>query len=132
MKSNMIGENLKLLRKRKKFSQEELANELGLTRSSYSGYENGVAEPNLENLTKFSEFFHITLDKLIKVELGKISEKEWDKIDKGIEVDMEGKSVRVIALTVDNDNNDNIELVSKKARAGYTTCLLYTSPSPRD
>ena len=121
MKTNMIGENLKLLRKRKKFSQEELATELGLTRSSYSGYENGVAEPNLENLTKFSEFFHISLDKLIKVVLGKISEKEWDKIDKGIEVDMEGKSVRVIALTVDNDNNDNIELVSKKARAGYTT-----------
>lgn len=121
MKSTLIGENLKLLRKRKKFSQEELANELGLTRSSYSGYENGVAEPNLENLIKFSEFFNISLDKLIKIELGKISENEWDKIDKGIEVDMEGKSVRVIALTVDNDNNDNIELVSKKARAGYTT-----------
>lgn len=121
MKTTLIGENLKLLRKRRKFSQEELASALGLTRSSYSGYENGVAEPNLENLKKFSEFFNISLDKLIKIELGKISENEWDKIDKGIEVDMEGKSVRVIALTVDNDNNDNIELVSKKARAGYTT-----------
>ncbi|WP_217494793.1 XRE family transcriptional regulator [Crocinitomix algicola] len=112
---------MKLLRKRKKMSQEELASALGLTRSSYSGYENGVAEPNLENLTKFSEFFNISLDKLIKIELAKISEAEWEKIDKGIEVDVEGKSVRVIAITVDQENNDNIELVSKKARAGYTT-----------
>ncbi len=117
----MIGENLKLLRKRRKLSQEELASELSLTRSSYSGYENGVAEPNLDNLIKFSNFFNISLDKLIKVELNKFSEVEWDKIDKGIEADVEGKNVRIIALTVDNDNNDNIELISKKARAGYTT-----------
>ena len=37
-----IGNNLKLLRKRLKRSQEEVAQDLGLTRSSYSGYENGV------------------------------------------------------------------------------------------
>jgi transcriptional regulator with XRE-family HTH domain len=117
----MIGENLKLLRKRKQFSQEEIANELGLTRSSYSGYENGVAEPNLVNLIKFSEYFNISLDKLIKRNLAKVSENEWAKIDKGIDVDLDGKNLRILALTVDHDNADNIELVSKKARAGYTT-----------
>lgn len=117
----MIGENLKLLRKRKKLSQEEIANELGLTRSSYSGYENGVAEPNLSTLLKFSEFYNISLDKLIKTDFGKIAETEWNKIERGIDVDVEGKNVRIIAMTVDNDNNDNIELVHEKARAGYTT-----------
>ncbi len=117
----MIGDNLKLLRKRKGISQEEIANELGLTRSSYSGYENGVAEPNLDNLIKFSDYFGISLDKLIKKELANVSEKEWDKIDRGIEADIEGKSVRVIAMTVDSDENDNIELIPEKARAGYTT-----------
>ncbi|MEX1003262.1 MAG: helix-turn-helix domain-containing protein [Crocinitomicaceae bacterium] len=117
----MIGENLKLLRKRKKLSQEEIANELGLTRSSYSGYENGVAEPNLGNLIKFSQFYHISLDKLIQRDLNKVSASEWEKIDKGIDADVEGKNVRIIAMTVDQNNNDNIELVSEKARAGYTT-----------
>jgi len=117
----IIGENLKLLRKRRKLSQEELANELGLTRSSYSGYENGVAEPNLDNLIKFSSFFNISLDKLIKLDLNEISVFEWDRIDRGIDVDLEGKSVRILAITVDQNNNDNIELVSKQARAGYTT-----------
>jgi transcriptional regulator with XRE-family HTH domain len=117
----MIGDNLKLLRKRKKVSQEEIANELGLTRSSYSGYENGVAEPNLSTLIKFSSYYNISLDKLIKRKLSEVSEAEWDKIDKGIDADVEGKNVRVIAMTVDADNNDNIELVPEKARAGYTT-----------
>lgn len=117
----MIGENLKLLRKRRKISQEELATELNLTRSSYSGYENGVAEPNLENLIRFSEYFNISLDKLVKVDLNKLSENEWEKINRGIEVDLDGKHVRILALTVDQDNNDNIELVSNQARAGYTT-----------
>lgn len=117
----MIGDNLKLLRKRKKLSQEEIANELGLTRSSYSGYENGVAEPNLSTLMKFSNFYNISLDKLIKRDLNKISEAEWEKLDKGIDADVEGKNVRILAMTVDQDNNDNIELVPEKARAGYTT-----------
>lgn len=117
----MIGENLKLLRKRRKISQEELATELNLTRSSYSGYENGVAEPNLENLIRFSEYFNISLDKLVKVDLNKLSENEWEKINRGIEVDLDGKHVRILTLTVDHENNDNIELVSNHARAGYTT-----------
>ncbi|OIQ27086.1 MAG: hypothetical protein BM555_06245 [Crocinitomix sp. MedPE-SWsnd] len=117
----MIGDNLKLLRKRKKVSQEEIASDLGLTRSSYSGYENGVAEPNLLTLMKFSEYYNLSLDKLIKRDLAKVTDAEWDKIDKGIDADVEGKNVRIIAMTVDGDNNDNIELVSEKARAGYTT-----------
>ncbi|MBD3637256.1 MAG: helix-turn-helix domain-containing protein [Crocinitomicaceae bacterium] len=117
----MIGDNLKLLRKRRKLSQEEIASELGLTRSSYSGYENGVAEPNLSTLIKFSNFYNISLDKLIKRDLNEVSETEWDKIDKGIDADVEGKNVRILTMTVDPDNNDNIELVPEKARAGYTT-----------
>ncbi|MCG8573767.1 MAG: helix-turn-helix domain-containing protein [Flavobacteriales bacterium] len=117
----MIGENLKRLRKKKGFSQEELASRLDLTRSSYSGYENGVAEPNVETLIKLSEFFGITLDKMLKRNLADISEKEWDKLERGISNDIEGKNVRIIAMTVDNEENDNIELVNEKARAGYTT-----------
>jgi transcriptional regulator with XRE-family HTH domain len=117
----MIGNNLKLLRKRKGESQEETATNLGLTRSSYSGYENGVAEPNLETLINCSEYFDISVDKLIKKNLEKLSESEWKEVDKGINADLEGKNVRIIAMTVDHENNDNIELVSEKARAGYTT-----------
>ena len=112
----MIGENLKLLRKRKGISQEEIANDLGLTRSSYSGYENGVAEPNIETLIKISEYYDISLDKFIKRDLGKISERDWDKIDRGIDAvldqmlahwpSLETRAVKILADTAGDGGCD--------------------------
>jgi len=61
-----IGDNLKMLRKRAGKSQEDIANELGFNRSTYSGYENGVAQPNIENLIIFSQFYSLTIDQLLK------------------------------------------------------------------
>jgi len=46
----VVGNNLKLLRKLAQKSQEEVAAALGLTRSSYSGYENGIAEPGIDTI----------------------------------------------------------------------------------
>lgn len=60
------GKNLKSLRKHKGMSQEEIAQALSMNRSTYSGYENGVALPNIENLISFSEFFKISIDDLVK------------------------------------------------------------------
>ncbi|MFD1552042.1 hypothetical protein DNU06_00920 [Putridiphycobacter roseus] len=116
----MIGENLKFLRKNKKISQEELANELGLTRSSYSGYENGVAEPNVQNLLKFSQFYGVPVDVLIKKDLPSLGVEKWHELSQGVHVDLEGKKLRILATTVNEDDNENIELVSEKASAGYT------------
>jgi len=58
--------NLKRLRKKRKVSQQRVADMNGLTRSSYSGYENGIAEPNLCTLVKLSKYYGTTLDILIK------------------------------------------------------------------
>ena len=55
-KSTYIGDNLKVLRKRNKISQEELSKKLELTRSTYSGYENAAAEPSLDTLVKIADF----------------------------------------------------------------------------
>ncbi len=117
----MIGENIKLLRKRNSYSQEEMATDLGLTRSSYSGYENGVAEPSLETLAKIGEFFKVSMDKLVRLDFSKFTEKDWMKLEGGISTDIEGKGLRILATTVDSDNNENIELVPFKARAGYAS-----------
>lgn len=117
----MIGKNLKFLRKNKKISQEELSNSLGLTRSSYSGYENEVAEPNVQNLLKFSEFYGIPVDVLVKKHLADLDPSKWNEIEQGLNVDLEGKKLRVLATTVNQDDSENIELVSEKASAGYTS-----------
>ncbi len=117
----MVGKNLKFLRKKKKLSQEQLAKTLGLTRSTYSGYENGVAEPNVQNLLKFSKFFDLPVDLIIKKNLTRLSGVKWRELERGVSSDIEGKNLRVLVTTVDQDETENIELVSQKASAGYTS-----------
>lgn len=111
-----IAQNLKALRKQTGRSQEEVATALSIKRTTLSGYENGSAEPNCENLVKLAGYYGISLDQLLKNDLHGAAE--------GITtspVDLAGNSLRVIATTVDRDNNENIELVPVKARAGYTS-----------
>tara|TARA_R110002072_G_scaffold302402_2_gene485155 strand:- start:25140 stop:25940 length:801 start_codon:yes stop_codon:yes gene_type:complete len=115
-----VGGNLKLLRNRKKLSQEEVAKELGLTRSSYSGYENGVAQPNIESLVIFSDFYKVSIDDLVRKDFGKFKDIDWEKIDKGVYSDVKGAKLRVLTTMVNEQNEELIELVPIKASAGYT------------
>lgn len=115
-----IGRNLKLLRNRLKKSQEEVAKDLGLTRSSYSGYENNVAQPNLESLILFSDYYKVSIDDLVRKKFEEFKESDWKKIDEGIHVDVGGTKLRVLTTTVNEDNEELIELVPMKASAGYT------------
>lgn len=116
-----IGNNLKLLRKRKKLSQEEIANALGLTRSSYSGYENGVAQPNIDNLIAFSEYHAIPIDELVKKDFETFSEADWQRIENGTYTDVKGMKLRVLTCQVTADEEELIEMVPLQASAGYTS-----------
>lgn len=115
-----FGNNIKLLRKRKKRSQEEMADALEIKRSSLSGYENGVAEPNYTTLIKLSQYFNLSIDKLLTVDLSSISISQLEELEKGYDIDLTGNRLRVLATTIDSDNEENIELVSVEAKAGYT------------
>ena len=63
-----LGENLQKLRKAKGLSQDEVAQKLYLSRQSVSKWENGQAEPGVENLKKLSRLYGVTVDALIGVE----------------------------------------------------------------
>lgn len=115
-----FSRNIQLLRKRKKRSQEELAGVIGIKRSTLSAYEVGTAEPNLDTLIRFSRFFKISVDKLLMLDLASISEFYLSELEKGFDTDITGKRIRVLATTVDRENEDNIEVVPIKAKAGYT------------
>lgn len=116
-----IGSNIKLLRKRQGKSQEELAAILGLTRSSYSGYENGVADPSIQTLILISDYYKIPLDSLMRKDFNDFTESMWETIDKGLYADVQGKKLRVLTQMVDSENEDLIEMVPLKASAGYVS-----------
>jgi transcriptional regulator with XRE-family HTH domain len=121
-----LSSNLKLLRKYRKKSQEDVAQELGLTRSSYSGYENGVAEPGIENLVKMSKFYRVPMDDLLKRNMEELTESEWEAIEKGVYADVKGRKLRVLTSMVSETNDEVIEMIPQKASAGYT--LGYADP----
>ncbi len=113
--------NIKLLRKRKKRTQDEVAEALRMKRSTLSGYENHVAQPGLEVLLQFSEYYHIAVDTLLRVDLSKLSETQLRQLENGEDVFLRGGNLRVLASTVNASNRENIELVPVKAQAGYTS-----------
>jgi transcriptional regulator with XRE-family HTH domain len=113
--------NIKLLRKRKNRTQDEAAEALQMKRSTLSGYENRVAQPGLDTLLQFSEYYHIAVDTLLKVDLSKMSETQLRQLEQGEDVFLRGGNLRILASTVSDSNEENIELVPVKAQAGYTS-----------
>lgn len=114
--------NLKYLRNRRGMSQDELSAKLEITRVKLNSHENGLAKnPTAEDLVRFSAFFGFSIDNLLKVDLTKLSELQLRELEAGNDIYATGTKIRVLATTVDTDNNDNIELVPVKAKAGYTT-----------
>lgn len=117
---NIFASNIKLLRKRRGRTQDEVSFSLGMKRPTLSGYENEVAQPGIDSLLAFSKYFGISLDTLLKVDLSKLSQSELSQLEKGYDVFISGSKLRVLTTTVDGDNNENIEVVNQKASAGYS------------
>jgi phage repressor protein C with HTH and peptisase S24 domain len=114
-----FNSNLKFLRKRAGRTQDDMAKAMGMKRSTLSGYENSVAQPGLEALVSFSRYFNVAIDTLVKMNLMKMPESQIRQLEKGFDVYVKGGRLRILATTVGQDNDDNIELVSEKAKAGY-------------
>ena len=74
-----LGENLQKLRKASGLSQDEVARKLYLSRQSVSKWENGQAEPGVENLKKLSRLYGVTIDELVgnTPEAGDSEEDRW-------------------------------------------------------
>ena len=113
--------NIKTLRKRRSRTQDEVAFALEMKRSTLSGYENGVAQPNMDALIKFSEYYGVAIDTLIRVDLNQLPESQFSQLERGYDTYIKGSNLRVLATTIGEDNEENIELVNEKAKAGYTT-----------
>lgn len=64
-----LNEQIYIERKRLGLSQDELAQQLDVSRQSVSKWENGTATPDLDKIIKLSEIFGISIDQLVKGEI---------------------------------------------------------------
>ncbi|PIO77982.1 helix-turn-helix domain-containing protein [Streptococcus parauberis] len=60
-----FNDRLKQRRKEKKLTQKEIAPLLGIKQNTYSDWETGKSEPNLENVVKLSKILGTTTDELL-------------------------------------------------------------------
>jgi transcriptional regulator with XRE-family HTH domain len=114
---NNLSKNIKHLRGLKKLTQESLAEELLVTRSRISSYEENRSSPTIDFLIDFSNYFKLPIDILIKNDLTKAKDVSF------IEV---GNKRVLFPITVDSENENLIEVVPSKASAGYL--LGYDDP----
>ncbi|MFN0254203.1 XRE family transcriptional regulator [Pedobacter ureilyticus] len=105
-----ISANLKYLRKKKGLTQQQFADNMEIKRSLIGAYEEDRAEPKYDLLKKIAEYFELTIDEFINEKIN----DNWKPQPKS-----QGSNLRVLSISVDKDDNENIELVPVKASAGY-------------
>ena len=115
---NIVGLNLQRLRKLESLSQKELAEKLGITRSSLSGYELGTTDMPISLIIEISSHFNISIDLFLKADFHNYDNDEELKSFLS-DFDLNGNKLRILSTTINTDNEDNIELVPLEAKAGY-------------
>lgn len=61
----LLGKRIKELRNKYKFTQTELAEKVGVTKSTIAAYENDSRQPSYEVLIKMAAVFKVTIDSLL-------------------------------------------------------------------
>lgn len=117
---DFVASNLKFLRKLKNWTQSDLADALDIKRSLVGAYEEGRARPTYEVLYSLSQIFKYPIDSIITKDISQ-TEKVPLFSSEQLNTDVTGKNLRVLAITVDKKDRENIELVPVKAAAGYLT-----------
>ncbi|MED3550031.1 helix-turn-helix transcriptional regulator [Cytobacillus praedii] len=72
----MIGMNIRVLRKKNKMSQEQLAERVSVSRQTVAKWENEEALPDIHKCKMLAEIFQVTLDQLS----GSMSEEEVEHL----------------------------------------------------
>ena len=65
----MLGDNIKMLRKSKGFTQEELAVRLNVVRQTVSKWEKGFSVPDAEVLQKLADVLEVDIKQLLGAEI---------------------------------------------------------------
>lgn len=65
---NMISKRLRQIRVEHKLTQQNIADVLGIDRTTYTFYETGVSKPSLVTLAKLADIYNVTVGYLLGVE----------------------------------------------------------------
>lgn len=91
-------------------TQQDIADVLILTRSRYVAYEYGRTEPPIDVLIRISNYYNVSIDLLVRVDIRKYPLDNMMRLP---------ENRVVFPITVDNEGENYIEIVPQKASMGY-------------
>lgn len=100
----MLKENIAMLRNVNGYSQEEVAEKIGISRQAYAKWEKGESVPDVERCQKLAELYGVTIDSLV-TSSGKIGVTNLTPGPKG---------KHIFGTTIINDRGQIV--IPKKAR----------------
>ena len=103
---NYLAQNIKYLRRTKKWTQQQLADKLLVKRALIGSYEEGRATPKIQVIQQLATLMELSVDDLLGIDLEK--QKPVTK-----------SSPQVLSVVVDQQNDELIPIVPVKASAGY-------------
>lgn len=126
----ILGNRLAEFRKKMGYSQEELANNLKLSRQSISKWERGEASPDTDNLIALAKLYGVSVDDLINTEISiedvlekKIKNKEKEKFNNAFNKDKNNSGIYIKSKDGDEVfvNWDGIHINDNIKNDGYDT-----------
>ena len=117
----ILAEKIINLRKKNGWSQEELAEKLGVTRQSISKYEGAQSIPDLDKILKLSEIFGVTTVYLIKDEL---EEEEYAPSQMHENESESDRSVHKVTMEMANEYLQIIDWSAGKTAFATMLCIL--------
>ena len=115
----MIYERMKDIRTYFGNTQKELAGILGVSRSTYAGWENGLDAIILPKLNDFCNYYGVSLDYIC----GLTNTKKYDIINDKIDKTVLGKHLKEIR-TKNNNTQEKIANIIKVDQSNYSKCEL--------
>mgnify|MGYP004461915359 FL=1 len=103
----MLKDNLKMLRKNKGLSQEELSIKLHVVRQTISKWESGLSVPDAEMLVEISEIFETPVSIILGNSIEKVENNDLKVISEKLEV-----------------INEQLSIEQKRKRRMFGNCLM--------
>ena len=115
----ILADKIAQLRRQQGWSQEELANQLDVSRQAVSKWESGASIPDLDKILKLSELFNVSTDYLLKDEL-----EQPDATAPLPQEERVTEPCRTVSFDEANAYLSTVQAVRGKMAAGVGLCIL--------
>ena len=118
-----FGKQLKQARQASGLSQQDVAQALGIDKTTYSGYETGRRQPDLSRLQKLARRLNVSADQLLGLDPAAVSPEEWQALQKYRLLDLHGRELVSLVLQKEYDRMTAPQAVLDQSRGGWVTYI---------